>query len=109
MVFESWSFESFPISAMFVQLVSEADLPELGTEGQIIVRFRVFGTTLGGQEIESGDFDYPIFMCDGCLVRYPIDTNVAPPGDPYLCGVTAMASGSGCAGRSARRRCRRRS
>jgi hypothetical protein len=80
------------LAAMFVQLVNEQDLASLGTEGQIIVRFRVFGTTLGGQEIESGDFDYPIFMCDGCLVRYPIDANIAPIGEAYACGVTAMAT-----------------
>jgi hypothetical protein len=54
------------------------------------VRFRVYGTTLGGKEIESGDFDFPIVVCEGCLVSYPasaLDPN-SPPGQ-YLCGSTA--------------------
>ncbi len=80
------------LSAMFVNLVSPDALTAIaaGGEGTIVVRFRVYGTTLGGKEIESGDYDYPIFVCNGCLVDYPISAldPTAMPGT-YLCGATA--------------------
>ena len=76
------------ISAMFVQLINDEVLGQLGGEGQIVVRFRVFGTTLGGQEIESGDYDFPIFLCNGCLIDYPLEADdVAVAG--YQCAISA--------------------
>jgi hypothetical protein len=33
----------------------------------------VFGTTIGGLDIESADFTYVISVCEGCLVDFPID------------------------------------
>jgi len=32
---------------------------------------KVFGTTLGGQELTSGEFRFPINVCYGCLVAFP--------------------------------------
>jgi hypothetical protein len=76
------------VSAMFVQLVNDETIAALSGEGQIVVRFRVFGTTLGGQEIESGDFDYPISVCRGCLIQYPVEADdVATAG--YQCSLSA--------------------
>jgi hypothetical protein len=79
------------LAAMFVNLVDADSLSaiEAGGEGLIVVRFRVYGTTLGGKEIESGDFDYPIFVCNGCLVNYPASAyDPASPVGTYLCGQT---------------------
>jgi hypothetical protein len=59
-------------------------------EGQYVASIRVFGTTLGGQEIESAELRFPIDVCNGCLVGYPasaLDRNVAG-GDPYLCATS---------------------
>jgi hypothetical protein len=56
-------------------------------EGQYVASIRVFGTSLGGEEIESAELRFPIDVCYGCLVYYPggaLDRNVAG-GDPYLC------------------------
>lgn len=61
------------LAAVFARLVRYEDMAKLGDDGQIIARIRILGTTLGGQDIESGDFDYPITLCTGCLVRYPSD------------------------------------
>jgi hypothetical protein len=36
---------------------------------------RVFGRTLGGQTVESGDWQYPINVCYGCLVTFPPEAN----------------------------------
>ena len=77
------------VAAMFVNLVPADVIDQLADAdavfGQMAVRFKVYGTTLGGEEIESGDFTYPIAVCEGCLVDYPPDANVNMGGD-YLCG-----------------------
>lgn len=39
--------------------------------GRVVVVARVFGRTIGGQEIESGEFRFPISVCYGCLVSFP--------------------------------------
>jgi hypothetical protein len=55
---------------MFATLIP----PGAGAPGEVVnVTVRVFGTTLGGQEIESGDISFPIAICQGCLVSYPSD------------------------------------
>jgi hypothetical protein len=43
----------------------------------LVARIRVFGDTLGGVEVTSGDFTYPIDVCWGCLVEYPLEAVVA--------------------------------
>lgn len=61
------------LAAVFARLVRQKDLDSLGEDGQMIARIKMLGRTLGGQDIESGTFDFPITLCDGCLVTYPID------------------------------------
>jgi hypothetical protein len=79
------------LSSVFAQLIRPADLAALGPEGQAIVRIRIFGTTLGGQEIESGDYDFPIQICDGCLITYPPESfdPATPAGVDYWCSPAA--------------------
>ena len=71
------------IAAVFARLVRPEDMDNLGEDGQIIARIKILGTTLGGQDIESAEFDYPISLCTGCLVSYPASS--IDPSDPYLC------------------------
>jgi len=74
------------LASVFAQLIRPADFANLGAPGQAIIRIRVFGTTLGGQEIESGDFDFPIQVCDGCLIAYPPEAaDPSAPAGTYLC------------------------
>jgi hypothetical protein len=42
----------------------------------VVAHIRVWGETLGGIEITSGDFTFPIDVCRGCLVEYPLDAVV---------------------------------
>lgn len=50
-------------------------LGEVGAEGaKLISRFRVFGKTLGGVEVESNEYQLPIDVCVGCLVTFPADS-----------------------------------
>lgn len=81
------------LAAMFVNLVNADNIDEIAAagQGQMVVRFRVFGRTLGGKEIESGDFDYPIEICEGCLIDYPIGANTGSATD-YECGADAPES-----------------
>ncbi len=58
----------------------------------LIANIRVFGETLGGVEITSGDFTFPIDVCWGCLVEYPLEA-LDPMGNTYVCG----AAGDGVA------------
>ena len=41
---------------------------DLSAGGQTIVaRIQIFGETLGGLEVETGFYDFPIFVCDNCF------------------------------------------
>jgi hypothetical protein len=44
-----------------------------GASRTVIAGIRVYGTTLGGTEITSGQFTFPIDVCYGCLVDFPLD------------------------------------
>jgi hypothetical protein len=70
-------------------------------EGLLVANVRVFGDTLGGDEIESNEYPYPIYVCNGCLVSYPVeaaDTTQGP--GVYLCAVrgedTPVSEGQVC-------------
>jgi hypothetical protein len=87
------------LAAVFAQLVRSEDMgnpmnPDdygvLGPPGQAIARVRVFGTTLGGQQVESGDFDFTIYVCEGCLITYPPEAR-EPGSDPYECTTASDA------------------
>jgi hypothetical protein len=75
-------------AAVSAQLVRDGDLPPGTADGIAIARVRVFGETLGGQEVESGDFDFPIDVCHGCLVFFPAEAIVFVDGEPE-CSATA--------------------
>jgi hypothetical protein len=40
----------------------------------LLINVRVFGVTLGGKDVESGDFQFPMAVCNGCLVSF-LDAN----------------------------------
>lgn len=49
-------------------------IPKNGTK-KLVSRFKVFGQTLGGQSVESNEFQFPIDVCVGCLVFRPADAD----------------------------------
>ena len=59
--------------------------------------FKVFGTTLGGTDVESAEYIYPIDVCFGCTIQFPADANDTTISGPPNCGgkVAAAASASG--------------
>jgi len=77
-------------SAMFVDMIPSSVSPTL-PDGRIVAKVRVFGDTLGGEEVTSSELAYPIDICTGCLVSYPAEA--ADPTSPtYLCALGGMAS-----------------
>jgi hypothetical protein len=54
--------------------------------GTFVAHIRVFGDTLGGEEVESNEFVFPIQICNGCLVDYPAEASEENLGaGVYLC------------------------
>jgi hypothetical protein len=41
-----------------------------GQTRSLLVNVKVFGRTLGGVDIESGEFQLPVTVCNGCLVDF---------------------------------------
>ncbi len=49
---------------------------------RLVTYVRVYGNTLGGQYVESDEFEFPIDLCVGCLIRFApqdIDPNFPAP------------------------------
>lgn len=49
------------------------DLEGTSNSRTVVVEVRVFGETVGGTEVESSVFTFPIDVCSGCLVSFPLD------------------------------------
>ena len=52
----------------------------------IIATFSVFGETLGGAEIESGEYSWPITICYGCQVYFPSEAMIQDSTGRRYCG-----------------------
>lgn len=60
---------------------------------------KVFGHTLGGEAVESGDFTFPITVCYGCQIFYPSeasDPRVTPSPNCDMPLATGVAIDLGC-------------
>jgi hypothetical protein len=51
-----------------------------GKPGMVVANIKVFGRTVGGVDIESGEFQYPIRVCNGCLVSFASGDDPATQG-----------------------------
>jgi hypothetical protein len=61
-------------SVSFLKLVPSGAIEETGT---YLIHVTMFGHTLGGTSIETGEFVWPLEVCDGCLRS--CDQGLAPP------------------------------
>jgi hypothetical protein len=76
-------------AAMFVDMIPSSVSPSL-SDGRVVVKVRVFGDTLGGEEVTSAELSFPIDICTGCLVTYPAEA--ADPTSPtYMCSLGGQA------------------
>jgi hypothetical protein len=66
---------------------------ELAGTPTVLRRFvstvKVFGETLGGTAVESGEWEFPISVCFGCLVSFPADANDAKSVTQPNCDATS--------------------
>ncbi len=70
--------------------------PGAATSGtRVVADVRVFGDTLGGDEITSASLSFPINVCTGCLVSYPADAD-DPATTGYTCSVGDTPSSVPC-------------
>ncbi len=83
-------------ASMFVNLIP----PTLGNNTAVqaakvvLAKIRVFGDSLGNSSITSSELDFPITICNGCLVRYPADAadTTLPAGTGYRCSTAATTT-----------------
>ena len=69
---------------MFVPLIPPRASRQIEVGHVVTVRVKVYGRTLGGTEIESNELYFPIYVCSGCLVSFPLEADdPATPG--YQC------------------------
>jgi hypothetical protein len=47
-----------------------ASLPNRSASRTVVMNFKAFGVTLGGEDVESGEFQLPARVCNGCLVDF---------------------------------------
>jgi len=83
-----WIFVDIIPSAL-----TESVASAVAGSGVLLAKIKVFGETLGGQEIQSGEFVYPIQLCRGCLISYPTSTNTGGMGS-FSCAAPAQATES---------------
>lgn len=71
-----------------------SSLPSRGTK-RVIAHFTVFGQTAGGDDIESDEFQFPIDVCNGCLVSFPAGSNDPLQQPQPNCLATLASSSAG--------------
>ena len=63
--------------------------------GTVVAKVRVFGDTLGGEDVESSELSFPIEVCEGCLIAYTAASrDLAAGGTEYQCLVATDPSGT---------------
>lgn len=79
-------------AVMFATLIP-ASIARTLPLGTVVTKVRVFGTTLGGEDIESSELLFPIDLCEGCLVSFPAYArDLTADGNAYQCQLAADAS-----------------
>src|SRR5512145_673071 len=59
------------LSVVLIPRPNEDQVARALDQGYVIAEVKAFGKTLGGQEVESNVFRFPIDVCRGCLVTFP--------------------------------------
>jgi hypothetical protein len=57
-------------------------LPNRQVSRTVLMNFKAFGTSLGGEDVESGEYQLPARVCNGCLVDFSTgndDLNMVQP------------------------------
>lgn len=92
-------------------------LPNRAVSKTLLIQIKVFGQTLGGTDVESGEFQLPMQVCNGCLVNFtgandpeaavqpncnvPLDPTSTTNVIPCSAGQDELTPCQACAGRPA--------
>ncbi len=69
----------------------------IGGSVTVVTFTRFFGHTLGGQSVESNEFEFPVTVCYGCLVSFPADEeSPAAPAPNCLSSATGTVTTVPC-------------
>jgi hypothetical protein len=79
-------------AVMFVDMIPPSVSPSL-PDGRVVARVRVFGDTLGGEEVTSSELAFPIDVCTGCLIFYPAEA-ADPTQGTFMCQANVAATGT---------------
>jgi hypothetical protein len=63
-----------------------------GLPAQVLAKIRVFGDTLGGTSITSSELDFPITVCNGCLINYDTPDTTLAANSPFMCATTTAST-----------------
>jgi hypothetical protein len=75
-------------------VASKGSLLEKGGTTTLLTYAKFFGETLGGDYVESNNFEFPVTICYGCLITFSSsDDDPTLPGQPN-CNGNAAAGGS---------------
>ncbi len=72
-----------PIAVTVIDQPTQAKIGSGLAVGQtklVVANIKAFGKTLGGVDLESGEFQFPIRLCNGCLVSFASGDDPATPG-----------------------------
>jgi hypothetical protein len=70
-------------------LIPQVTGANLGKTVPVVSYVRFFGHTLGGESVESDEFGFPINVCAGCLVAFPVAED-----NPALGGTNCANAGA---------------
>lgn len=93
---------SVSVNVLEPELASElAEQLQDGSTAELVAYVKLFGETLGGNDIETGFFQYPFTACYGCLVFFPqtdgvSDCSTAPTTASCRIGQNAAVPCSAC-------------
>lgn len=82
-------------AAMSVNIIPSAlgSSSQLLDAGYVVAKIRVFGDTLGNTAVTSSELDFPIRICEGCLVTYPTEArDPTTAGGAYKCTTSASTT-----------------
>ncbi len=75
------SFGPFFVTILDSSTIQKVAGQVTGEQGKLVIaNIKVFGRTLGGVDLETGEFQYPIRLCNGCLVSFASGDDPATPG-----------------------------
>jgi hypothetical protein len=63
-----------------------AHVPPVGDKVRLITFAKFFGVTLGGQSVESNEYEFPVDICQGCLLNFSCPASASTTSQPCIPG-----------------------